>query len=319
MVDLFCQNLIPGTVLQPLRQDDLVPVMLIQRTTASPAYSSSSLNRETTDMENMHGWSILLPAHWSMPFFTSLIHTGTRVGGLRERRTQVFEAGFPDFPYDYPLTPAYTREEDLSEKVERQRWERKPPAKRVQWESVGTKSPWRASWEDVLGISLTQVRDTEQVTEEDLLDVQRQPATDASMTVSNDTQMWLLRGPDVPDIIEAASNTPHPAVALFEKINALRAKRALDGLQIGPGELLKGALVPVILNICGRGNPDDLAAIHEIRHDEGSEIRRLLVRKKGGDMEGGVDDEVRFNLSNVLRLTYRTILIAVAFETRCWG
>ena len=293
---LFGQNLIPGTVLQPLRQDDRVSVMVIQRTVASPpAYSSSSLNRESTDMENMHGWTILLPSHWSMPFFSSLIHTGTRVGGLRERRTQLFEAGTPDFPYDYPLTPANARDEEMSEKIERERWERKPPAKRVQWASVGTRSPWRANWEDVLGVSTT-LCGTDQVADEGLLDVQRQPAGDISRSASSDTwgtreAMWLLRGPEAPELIEAASNAPHPAVALLEKINALRAKRALDALQTGPSELLKGALVPVMLNMCGRGNPDDLAAIYDVGHDEGSAIRRMLTRKKVGDIEGDVDDE----------------------------
>ncbi|KAF8526144.1 NUC188 domain-containing protein [Gautieria morchelliformis] len=288
------QNLIPGTVLQPLRQDDRVPVMLIQRTAASShSYSSSSKNRANTHIENMHGWTILLPSHWSMPFFTSLIYTGTRVGGLRERRTQLFEANSPDFPFDYPLTVAYAKEAELSEKVERERWEKKPPAKRVEWESVGTRSPWRADWEVVLDMSPPQV----QRTEEGLLDVQREPAGDISRPTGDDSldtkkAMWLLRGSDTPDIIEAATNAQHPAVTLLDRINALRAKRALKPLQGCVTQLLKGTLVSVKLEICGRGNPDDLAAIYEVGHDEGCELRQMLARKKGGDIEGDADDEL---------------------------
>ena len=300
MDPLFDQNLIPGTVLQPLRQDDRVPVMLIQRTAAaSHSHSSSSSNRNTADIENMHGWTILLPAHWSMPFFTSLIHTGTRVGGLRERRTQVFEAGSPDFPYDYPLTPAYAREEEILGTIERERWERKPPAKRVEWESVGTRSPWRADWEVVLGLPPKQVQEAEEsLVEEGLMDVQREPTHDISRPVSDSTQdppetMWLLRGPDTLDIIEAASIAQDSAMTLLDRMNALRAKRALDALQISPSELLKRALVPVKLDLCGRGNPDDLAAIYEVEHDEGKKLRQMLGKKKRGDMEGDVDDEVR--------------------------
>ena len=224
-----------------------------------------------------------------MSFFTSLIHTGTRVGGLRERRTQVFEAGSLDFPFDYPLVPAYAREEKILEKVEQERWERKPPAKRVEWESVGTRSPWRADWEVVLGMPSTRVQDME-----DHLDVQKEPARPINNEIQGVPEtMWLLRGPDMADIIEAASIAQDPAVTLLERINALRTKRGLDGLQISASELLKGALVPVKLDLCGRGNPDDLAAIYEVEHDEGKELRRMLTKKKRGDIEGDVDDEVR--------------------------
>jgi ribonuclease P/MRP protein subunit POP1 len=268
--------------------------MLIQRTAVfSHSSSPSSTNRDTAGIENMHGWTILLPAHWSMPFFTSLIHTGTRVGGLRERRTQVFEAGSPDFPFDSPLTPAYAREEEIAGTVERERWERKPPAKRVEWDSVGTRSPWRADWEVVLGFPPKRVQDTE----EGLMDVQREPADEISRPISNDAQdpleaMWLLRGPDTLDIMEAASIAQDPAVTLLEKMNALRAKRALDALKISHVDLLKGALVPVKLDLSGRGNPDDLAAIYEVGHDEGKQLRQMLGKKKGGDIEGDADDEV---------------------------
>jgi ribonuclease P/MRP protein subunit POP1 len=291
---LVGQNLIPGTVLQPLRQDDCVPVMLIQRSVASPnSYSSSSKNHDTTHIENMHGWTILLPSHWSMPFFTSLIYTGTRVGGLRERRTQLFEADSPDFPFDYPLTVAYAREAELSEEVERERWQKKPPAKRVEWGSVGTRSPWRADWEVVLDMPPPRA----QITEEGLMDVQREPAGGISRPTGDDSldtmkAMWLLRGSDTPDIIGAASNAQRPAVTLLDRINALRAKRALHPLQMCASQLLKGALVPVKLEICGRGNPDDLAAIYEVGHDEGCELRQMLARKKAGDIEGDADDEV---------------------------
>ncbi|KAF8582845.1 POP1-domain-containing protein [Ramaria rubella] len=290
------KNLIPGTALQPLRQDDRVPVVLIQRTAAPISSSPTPMKSDATDGNTIHGWTILLPPHWSMAFFSTLIHTGTRIGGLRERRTQVFEAGSPDFPFDYPLTPAYDREEVISERVERERWERKPPAKRVGWDSVGTRSPWRADWEVVLGFPPRQIQ--KQVQEDGgLMDVQRESLDDTSRTANRDKDdraketKWLLRGPDTPGIIEAASTALHPAATLLDMINAQRAKRALGSLQMEGRELLNGALVPVKLNICGRGAPDDLAAIYEVGPNEGRQIRQMLAKKKGGDVEGDVDDE----------------------------
>ena len=240
----------------------------------------------------MHGWTVILPAHWSMPFFNSLTHTGTRVGGLRERRTQIFEAGSPDYPFDYPLTPAYARDEEISERVEKERWERTPPAKRIEWESVGTRSPWRADWEVVLGFPARSV--------EGLLDAQRDQVLleTADEARSEPTQPWLLRGPDTPSIIEAVSASQHPAATLLEKINILRAKRALDPLRLEGTDLLKGALVPIKLHICGRGAPDDLAAIYEVGMEEGRRLRQMLARKKSGDIEGDADAEVRVRTSS---------------------
>lgn len=224
-----------------------------------------------------------------MPFLTSLIFTGTKVGGLRERRTQAFESGVHDFPFDFPLTGAYEKEEELSQTVEKDRWERKPPAKRVAWETVGTRSPWRADWEVVLGFG-----DRGKGAGEELLGTQRE-VEGQGMDQDEDgirQRMWLLRGPDTPNLIDAVSRSDSPPTILLERINALRAKRMLNPFPIDADDLLKGALVSINLNVCGRGAPDDLAAIYRAKEDEAKETRGLLEKKRWGDVEGDADEEV---------------------------
>ncbi|KAF8527485.1 ribonucleases P/MRP protein subunit POP1-domain-containing protein [Hysterangium stoloniferum] len=296
------KNLVPGTPLEPLRHDDRVPLLVIQRTLGSQ--SSAPPTRATnTDFNTdiMHGWTILFPAHWSMPFFTSLIHTGTRVAGLRERRTQSFEAGVPDFPFDYPLTPAYQREATMSEMAEKANWNKKPPAKRVDWETVGTRSPWRADWEVILGLP------QKENTEDGLLGVQRDLSDVHMGEVDASESMWLLRGPETPNIIAAASSSQNPGFILLEKVNALRAKKNLSALGTSAVALLRGALVQVKLNLCGRGNPDDLAAIYEVGKEESERLRRMLLKKRGGDIEGTADDELsEVTVQNSVMIGYVT-------------
>ncbi|KAJ3573212.1 hypothetical protein NP233_g2576 [Leucocoprinus birnbaumii] len=138
----FGKNLVPGTSLTPTRQDDRIPLLLIRRTLETPGAETQSI----------HGYTLLLPAGWSMAFWSSLIYTGTRVGGQRERQTQAYEAGVAYFPRDYPFSPAYDSWTEKRAKEEETTWLRKPPAKRVNYEKLDVRSPWRADWEVVLGL-----------------------------------------------------------------------------------------------------------------------------------------------------------------------
>ena len=52
---------------------------------------------------------------------------------------------------------------------ERDTWERKPPAKRPNYDKLGTRSPWRPDWDVVLGI--TEMPQPEEL--EDFVDTQR--------------------------------------------------------------------------------------------------------------------------------------------------
>ncbi|KAJ7780582.1 NUC188 domain-containing protein [Mycena maculata] len=245
------KNLVPGTTLTPLRQDDRVPLLLIQR----------SIERGgTSDDLSLHGWTLLLPAGWSMPFFSSFTFTGTRVGGQRERQTQAFEAGTPYFPRDYPLCAPYNAYAEAREAEESARWARTPPAKRPNYKRLGTRSPWRANWGVVLGV--------EAPADAELVPTQRE--------AGESVQPWLLRGSAVRELVKRLLNVAAPdrAAALADEVKSLRRKRSMPPLEATPAALLQGALVRVRLTPCTRGRPQDLALIYAVDDTEAQMWRR---------------------------------------------
>lgn len=221
-----------------------------------------------------------------MAFLPSLIFTGTRVAGQRERQTQHFEAGCPHFPRDYPCTFAYGEFSADREVEERTRWERKPPAKRPNYTKLGTRSPWKPDWEVVLGIRAEGDADGTEASG-DYIPAQREEPSEDEQQV----QPWLLRGVEVNEVLNAAYGAGDHGAGLLAFINRLRAKRnqnPLDGASTKE-KLLQGALVTVKVKMCGKGRPDDQALIYWVddkehnkwrktkndNEDDGSEVRRF--------------------------------------------
>jgi len=202
-----------------------------------------------------------------MAFFSSLTFTGTRIGGQRERQTQAFEAGTAYFPHDLPSSIGYEQYAATRESEEMARWTRKPPAKRPNFEKLGTRSPWRADWEVVLGIqSPTCSTDLE---EADLVTTQREDISDA-IVGENNAKAWLLRGGEVSSIIAKMLKLFNPGAALLEEMNRLRMKRGHEpfGTSVKAVDLLKTALVSVRIKLWKRGAPADLAMIYSAEDDE---------------------------------------------------
>lgn len=260
-----------------------------------------------------------------MPFFFSLTHTGTRVGGQVERQTQAFESGTSYFPRDYPCTMSYEEYADDRACKEEETWSRKPPAKRPNYKKVGTRSPWKADWDVVLGLEdpsaqerdagdestipgefVPAQRDESPVDEdapaapETVLDVAPDvemagPETAEPETTPQDpeeiVQPWLLRGPKTHDIVAAVASAADRPAALLEQINALRQNRNMVPLGdlVSATDLWQRALVRVRLRYCGRGCPQDLAVIYGMDDLEaGKWIKAERIRKKGVTL--GMDD-----------------------------
>ncbi|KAF8225887.1 POP1-domain-containing protein [Tricholoma matsutake] len=266
------KNLVPGTPLKPLRQDDRIPVLLIQR----------SLECSASESQSIHGWTLIIPAGWSMAFFSSLIFTGTRVGGQRERQTQAFEAGTAYFPRDYPSSSGYDIYATAREQEERARWERKPPAKRPNFEKLETRSPWKADWHVVLGLQSTDAG------EEGFVTTQREEPV---IEVQEGMKPWLLRGSEVSSILSNVSKLFNHAAGLLQEINRLRLKRSHDPLDgsIKAEQLLKAALVSVRVTMCKRGAPDDLALIYSMADDEVKKWEKAL--QKARNIRVALDEE----------------------------
>ncbi|RPD62234.1 POP1-domain-containing protein [Lentinus tigrinus ALCF2SS1-7] len=282
-------NLVPGTPLKSERNDDRIPVLLIQRSVENAPLSQDTRLSTAT---SLHGWTLIIPQGWGMPFLSSLIYTGTRVGGQRERQTQAFEAGCAYFPRDIPATQAYDDYAEDRAYDERETWERKPPAKRPNYDKLGTRSPWRPDWGVVLGTEkppepqeLEEFVDTQR--DEDAMAVDATApgtATGAEGAGDQKAEQWLLRGPDVPAIVAKVSPMLSPAAELLTQINKTRTKRKLAPLKAGsrPEDLLKGALVNVSITLLGRGCPDDMAVIHRVEDDEARAWMTAEAKRKKG-------------------------------------
>jgi ribonuclease P/MRP protein subunit POP1 len=273
------QNPVPGTSLKPTAPDDRIPVLLIQRSVkpTSSANSSASLpaesfQRATNADPNLHGWTLIVPKGWGMPFLTSLIYTGTRVGGQRERAHQAFEAGAAYFPRDFPTSTAYEEFAAARAIADEERWKRKPPAKRVNWDKLSTLDPWTPAWRVALGLGPVPDANTgtDDGSDTDMVPTQRDEPLPASASDST-IRPWLLHGPNARVIVENIARLLGPAPGLLSEINALRRRRELPPLDpstVDADALLRGALVHVRVTLYERGAPDDMAFIYALEDSE---------------------------------------------------
>ncbi|KAL6301998.1 POP1-domain-containing protein [Sparassis latifolia] len=281
------KNLIPGTPLQAQRQDDRIPVLLIQRSVESSSPISQSDSNHASTSAALHGWTLIIPSGWGMPFLSSLVYTGTRVGGQRECQTQAFEGGCAYFPRDYPSTDAYSEYAEAREETERERWERKPPAKRPNFEKMGTWNPWQADWGVVLGLEEPWARD-----DGGFLPAQREPAPTAPTQgdMGQKLQPWLMRCAELPSILDKVSTMFNPGAYLLDYVNQVRTKRHQDPLNasIKADELWKSSLVMVRVVLRGRGSPEDLAIIYSMNDEE---VRKHKKAEAGGTHRDAISDD----------------------------
>jgi ribonuclease P/MRP protein subunit POP1 len=260
-----------------------------------------------------------------MPFLTSLIYTGTRIGGQRERAHQAFEAGSAYFPRDFPTSAAYEEFADARATMDEERWKRKPPAKRVNWEKLSTFDPWKPAWRAVLGLGPVPNTDieTDYGSDTDMIPTQRdepQPASDAAI------RTWLLHGPSARTIVENIARLLAPAPGLLSEINSLRRKRDLPPLDasMDGGALLQGALVHVRVMLCGRGAPDDMAFIYALDDQEArawikAYHQRGVVGYEVGEEPPDVTEVSRDSFASPISLghiTYTLPLTFTAIENR---
>jgi ribonuclease P/MRP protein subunit POP1 len=290
------QNPVPGTSLKPTAPDDRIPVLLIQRSVkpTSPINSFASLpaesfQRATNADPNLHGWTLIVPKGWGMPFLTSLIYTGTRVGGQRERAHQAFEAGAAYFPRDFPASTAYEEFAAARALADEERWRRKPPAKRVNWDKLSKLNPWTSTWRVALGLGPIPGADTgtDNGSDIDMVPTQRDEPLPVSSSDST-IRPWLLHGPNARLIVENVARLLCPAPGLLSEINALRRKRELPPLDpstVNADALLQGALVHVRVSLCGRGAPDDMAFIYSLEDSEA----RVWVKAHGQRAAAGYE------------------------------
>ncbi|GAA6042385.1 hypothetical protein JCM8097_004489 [Rhodosporidiobolus ruineniae] len=318
------ENLIPGTRLTPLAQDDRIPILLSQRTLGSSSSPSSSASAGSSPI---YGWTLTLPAGWGMPFLSSLVFSTPRVGGLRERAHQFFEASQARYPEDYVGTPGFEEHEVRRESDERGYWERRPPAKRPSYARLGTRWPWRAEMGEVVqlgwpaGGAAEKGKGKEKMVEEDEdmkdgaaeagpEDEQAKNDADAPFLVPSSVVQAVLAGAASPSSASPAA-LPVDSTSPRARSAALTARLLSDWRTVASsssssapptlpaGALLPHALIRVRLDPLARGVPEDLALVYELDEETAQEVWEKVGRMSGkekrregravGEWEGAED------------------------------
>lgn len=229
--------------------------MLYQRSVESAAEAAA-----------IHGFTLLVPAGWGMPFWQSLVFTGSFTIGLKERITQYHEAGLPSLPDDFAGVTSAGESWAVKKQTElRQRWERRPPGKRAEWLSLGTRSPWIADWTTVLASP-------------DVTDVDGASAS---------TSPWLVTAPLLGQL-DALVGASDGQSRLLGGINAFRTKRGLSELDSAE-KMLQSALVRIRVEILGKGSPDDLSIIYRVSEEERARWLEAEAARKAGRKETNRD------------------------------
>ncbi|KAI5778690.1 ribonuclease P complex subunit Pop1 [Geopyxis carbonaria] len=109
-----------GTFPPAIETDPSIPIIL--HTTATPT----------------PGWVLVLPWKWTTPAWYALMHAPypVRFGGLTELQQVHFDVARPYFPTDFPTTAAGRAAEELRAAERKEHWDRRPPAKRVNYDAV---------------------------------------------------------------------------------------------------------------------------------------------------------------------------------------
>lgn len=210
-----------------------------------------------------------------MAFMNALTFAGIRVGGLRDRAKQAMESGVAHFPQDYPSTLSGKLAIESQASEERLIWEKKPPAKRPSWESLGTRSPWQPDWSVVLGLHDHRP---------DLIPCDR----DESSAVHREASVWQFRGVKAISTLEGMAASSSPATILFEWINGLRTQRGLARCALERQSVFNSALVTVHISVTSRGAPEGHAHIYYLPDEE---VLKWVALSKEEDLEPRDDDD----------------------------
>lgn len=223
-------------------------------------------HKSQSDKNSIFGWTLIVPSGWGSAFWHSLAFADTRIGGLRERAQQYFEAGCPSFPEDYACTHAFKIEIDKKAKDLSARWHRTPIAKRVNYERLSTDSPWRPAFAEVLSSGIKFLK---QVVENRATDTEEALKAQQVLGTRTERTPYLINGPLLAKILPEAvsalrdigsySTMMQNVQNAYEKhVNLYRTKR-----QLTPNRpLMVDAFVKVRLDPLSRGSPKYNAIIY---------------------------------------------------------
>lgn len=235
-----------------------------------------------------------------MPFWTSLVHSSPRVAGLRERALASYEAGLATFPQDFPSTHAYEEHEKRREVEDRGYWERRPPAKRPNYQKLGTENPWNLDFGEIFGVGRTPIevqekgKGKEKAVEEDPIRGGIEPFLVPFKVLGSLTSLISKNRPSAtPPTLQKGK------LHVVEKLERdLHEAWTTSGSGTIPRtSILRGALVRVRIDPCVRGVPEDCGIVYELSDSEVEKVRAKMdsAKKKSdrilatGEGEGAED------------------------------
>ncbi|KAJ3305208.1 hypothetical protein HDU76_005050 [Blyttiomyces sp. JEL0837] len=130
--------------LPAILQKATFPILLIQRQ-SSIHHSNGKVTAEV-----LAGWDIVAPSCWAVSLWKSFTFCGARAIGIEDRRNIYFETGIPSFPEDYPESQAHVEWAQQIGAELKQVWEKKPKAKRINYEKFGIQSPFESIFAKLL-------------------------------------------------------------------------------------------------------------------------------------------------------------------------
>lgn len=136
---------VPGSVPDLGTKESCIPVLVVQNPGYQKGGSRHSVNN-AVGVDFGSGWDIVMPAGWSMAFWIAFIYRGAKAVGLREQKSLAFEAGELTFPDCCPDTPSATETSSSRAADLRAAHDRRPPAKRCNYEKMGVPAPFHCPW-----------------------------------------------------------------------------------------------------------------------------------------------------------------------------
>ncbi|KAJ2715964.1 Ribonucleases P/MRP protein subunit pop1 [Coemansia spiralis] len=292
------QQLVPGTKLAPVPGADVTVPLLLVRTGPEALLGSRTPRTDRMCVDTLaHGWTLLAPRGWGMPLWMSLSFAGARAQGLDERHHLGLEAGLPMFPANWPGTAAYDDWAGAAAADAHQKWLRRPPGKRTNYQQLGIASPFYPPLHELLGIAdvpAAYPRVTADGLECRMRRLKRVAAKGRGAAAAADAQdpradsdggargpssdgIWLLAGDSLAAAVEAQlAAAPGPQPTPFPEWAAPLLEAAGTGL--GPS-LLERCLVRVRLVCIGRGTPASCAPIrlHTSQPGEDSTVGYVMT------------------------------------------
>ncbi|EGD98415.1 ribonuclease P complex subunit Pop1 [Trichophyton tonsurans CBS 112818] len=235
----------PGEDVPPKSSDPNIPIILL------------ASNNTSGNSNSQGSWTVLLPWKCVTPVWYYLLYYplssggNPRFGGIQEQQQLAFESKKPWFPGDFPGTRAGWEWEIRERKREKEAWERKPKAKRVEYNSVNLGigkigeigQGWACDWERLL------LGPASMALNHGVGPGERRNQPDQSKTAEADLIMPL-------DLIQLDPFVASAIISNLEKSNHLPA--SLESL------CQKPALATVAITLLNRGTPMRCSRIYRL-------------------------------------------------------